>query len=146
MRHGISVAKGVRVSTAIGVLRGKIRQGRYADRMKKSQAKTPSGETTSVAYCESPIGWLRITADSKLIYGIEFVKKGGEKNAKNPLLLSCAKQLKEYFAGTRSTFALPLAPQGTPFTKQVWEAMQTVKFGKSVTYGALAKSIRRPSA
>ncbi len=55
-------------------------------------------------------------------------------------------QLAEYFAGERRTFDLPLAPSGTDFQLQVWEALTTIPFGATAGYGELAEWIDRPSA
>jgi methylated-DNA-[protein]-cysteine S-methyltransferase len=57
-----------------------------------------------------------------------------------------ARQLEEYFAGTRTRFDLPLAPVGTPFQRQVWEALQAIPYGQTVSYGQLADRLGRPAA
>ena len=48
------------------------------------------------------------------------------------------RQLDAYFAGELTTFTLPLAPRGTAFRQRVWEALDRVPYGTTVTYGALA--------
>ncbi|HWK25539.1 MAG TPA: methylated-DNA--[protein]-cysteine S-methyltransferase [Solirubrobacter sp.] len=50
-------------------------------------------------------------------------------------------QLDEYFAGERTAFDLPLAPQGTPFELTVWEALQRIPYGETCSYGALAHEV-----
>ena len=50
-------------------------------------------------------------------------------------------QLLEYFAGERSEFDLALDERGTPFQKKVWQALQAVPYGKSLTYGGLADKL-----
>ena len=55
-------------------------------------------------------------------------------------------QIEDYFAGKRQNFELILAPNGTPFQQTVWSALQRIPFGKTVSYGALAKTIKRPNA
>jgi methylated-DNA-[protein]-cysteine S-methyltransferase len=57
-----------------------------------------------------------------------------------------AAQLAEYFAGTRRTFEVRLAPQGTPFQRRVWEAVAAIPYGKTRSYGAIAAEIGAPSA
>src|SRR5579864_2467062 len=57
-----------------------------------------------------------------------------------------AAQLAEYFAGTRRTFEVRLAPQGTPFQRRVWEAVAAIPYGKTRSYGAIASEIGAPSA
>lgn len=57
-----------------------------------------------------------------------------------------ARQLDEYFAGRRTSFELDLAPRGTHFQRQVWDALQHVEYGRTVTYGELAVSLGSPKA
>lgn len=55
-------------------------------------------------------------------------------------------QLEAYFAGELRTFAVRLAPQGTPFQQRVWAALQEIPYGHTVTYGQLATGLGKPSA
>jgi methylated-DNA-[protein]-cysteine S-methyltransferase len=56
-------------------------------------------------------------------------------------------QLAEYFAGRRRRFELPLAMDGTPFQRRVWQALREIPYGRTTTYGELARRIgRSPSA
>ena len=57
-----------------------------------------------------------------------------------------AAQLAEYFAGERRAFDLVLAPHGTPFQLRVWRALETIPFGETTTYGAIARAIGAPAA
>jgi methylated-DNA-[protein]-cysteine S-methyltransferase len=57
-----------------------------------------------------------------------------------------ATQLDEYFAGTRRTFDLRRVGAGTPFQRDVWDALCEIPFGHTVSYGALAVLIGRPTA
>ena len=56
---------------------------------------------------------------------------------------ACA-QLQEYFAGKRTTFDLPLAASGTTFQQQVWQALLTIPYGKTCSYGDIARAIGNP--
>jgi methylated-DNA-[protein]-cysteine S-methyltransferase len=56
------------------------------------------------------------------------------------------RQLREYFAGTRVAFDLPLAPVGTPWQRAVWDTLLAIPFGETATYGELAARLGRPSA
>jgi methylated-DNA-[protein]-cysteine S-methyltransferase len=55
-------------------------------------------------------------------------------------------QLLAYLHGRRRSFDLPLAPVGTPLQRQVWDQLGTVPYGATVTYGALAAAVDRPTA
>ncbi|MFK0189497.1 methylated-DNA--[protein]-cysteine S-methyltransferase [Kitasatospora sp. NPDC090308] len=47
-------------------------------------------------------------------------------------------QLTAYFAGARTSFDLPLAPVGTPFRQRIWDALDDIPYGTTLTYGQLA--------
>jgi methylated-DNA-[protein]-cysteine S-methyltransferase len=55
-------------------------------------------------------------------------------------------QLAEYFAGRRQAFDLPLAMLGTPFQQRVWQAVFSVPYGQTRSYGEIARVIGRPAA
>lgn len=63
-----------------------------------------------------------------------------------PLFRDAATQLREYFAGARTVFDLPLAPEGTAFQRDVWSAISAVPFGATISYAELARRSARPSA
>jgi methylated-DNA-[protein]-cysteine S-methyltransferase len=56
------------------------------------------------------------------------------------------RQVKEYFAGERLIFELPLDPQGTDFQRRVWFALAEIPFGTTASYGAIAARVGRPTA
>lgn len=62
------------------------------------------------------------------------------------LLRQAVRELEEYFAGTRRSFTLPLAPAGTPFQQAVWNALRTIPYGETRSYGQIAAQIGRPKA
>lgn len=51
------------------------------------------------------------------------------------------RQFQEYLDGTRTSFDVPLAPQGTPFQRRVWEALRDIPYGETSTYGRLAQTL-----
>ena len=55
-------------------------------------------------------------------------------------------QLDEYFAGERREFDVPLMFAGTEFQKAVWNALSRIPYGRTETYGELARRIGRPAA
>jgi methylated-DNA-[protein]-cysteine S-methyltransferase len=50
-----------------------------------------------------------------------------------------AAQVRQYLAGARRDFDLPLAPRGTPFQRRVWDRLRRIPYGVTVTYGELAR-------
>jgi methylated-DNA-[protein]-cysteine S-methyltransferase len=55
-------------------------------------------------------------------------------------------QLGEYFAGRRRSFDLPLAAEGTPFQRAVWDELHRIPHGTTASYGEVARRIGRPGA
>lgn len=65
-----------------------------------------------------------------------------------PLLREAARQLQEYFDGRRLEFDLPLAPEGSAFRRQVWDALRRIPPGETRSYLDIAREIgcRSPRA
>ncbi|NLZ80659.1 MAG: methylated-DNA--[protein]-cysteine S-methyltransferase, partial [Clostridiales bacterium] len=63
-----------------------------------------------------------------------------------PLLKEASQQLIDYLQGTRTEFTVPLAPEGTPFQKKVWNALLTIPYGETWSYKKLAETIGNPKA
>ena len=101
---------------------------------------------------ESPLGPMFATAEEDGITHIEFVgaKYAPEARAdwiedpQAPDLAACGMQLAEYFAGKRTEFDLPLAPQGSDFQQRVWREIARVPYGKTISYGELAARAGAP--
>ena len=95
----------------------------------------------------SPIGELTIVADDDAIVSIRFDTErdrrqpdvvGADEPADHPVLRTAVTQLAEYFRGERTEFDLPLAPAGTPFQLDAWQALRTIPFGTTISYGEQA--------
>jgi methylated-DNA-[protein]-cysteine S-methyltransferase len=87
----------------------------------------------------SPIGPLALFEEDGAIVALDwgFVPE----NEETPLLLRARDQLEEYFEGRRKDFDLPLSPHGTAFQKKVWAALERIPFGRTRSYGDLAKDL-----
>lgn len=66
--------------------------------------------------------------------------------AGHPVLGPALAQLREYFAGRRRGFDLPLDADGTPFQQTVWAALREIPYGETWSYGRLARRLGRPGA
>jgi AraC family transcriptional regulator of adaptative response/methylated-DNA-[protein]-cysteine methyltransferase len=64
----------------------------------------------------------------------------------NDLVARAADQVAEYFERSRRTFDVPIAPAGTAFQNEVWEALRAIPYGETRSYGQLAEAIGRPNA
>lgn len=93
----------------------------------------------------SALGRITISESDGAIRALEFARKK-TKDATSPLLEACAGEIKEYLAGKRSAFDIPLRIEGTDFDIAVLEAMRKIAYGKTTSYAALAKAIGKPKA
>lgn len=96
--------------------------------------------TATSCTIESPVGPLTITAEDGAVTAVDFGGGGGPR-PNTGVLTEAARQLTEFFAGDRREFALPLTPQGTPFRRRVWAAMQAIPYGETRSYGDLAREL-----
>ena len=97
---------------------------------------------------ESPFGIIIIESDGKAITGVKTEADATPVGKKEQSTLTdvTAMQLKEFFAGKRKKFDVPLAPQGTDFQRSVWKALQNIPYGKTKTYKQVAEMIGNPKA
>lgn len=88
----------------------------------------------------SPFGPLSVTEQGDAITALDWGRLPGE--GPSLLLETAAEQLEAYFDGRLKLFDLPLAPQGTAHQLKVWQAMQAIPYGETMTYGELALGIK----
>ena len=101
---------------------------------------------------ESPVGRLHIQGDGEIVTGLYLPD---HKGWTGPAASSCVsqaafrdvrEQLAEYFAGERQEFNVPIRLEGTPFQRTVWQELERIPFGRTITYAELACRIGNPSA
>lgn len=86
----------------------------------------------------TPFGTLSIGATAK---GITFIDWQDAKTQDNAHSQKAKQQLQEYFAGTRTTFDLPLDLAGTPFQLKVWAEIAKIPFGETRSYAQIAAAV-----
>jgi methylated-DNA-[protein]-cysteine S-methyltransferase len=100
----------------------------------------------------SPLGPIMLGATAAGLTHVQFgrttpiprVRANGDASAVRHLD-AAERALEEYFAGERTSFAdLVLTPSGTPFQMRVWKALRSIPFGRTATYGEIARKIRQP--
>lgn len=96
-------------------------------------------------FCDTPVGRIVIRSDGELITEVAFCDEPVPA-LENELTQLAAKQIREYFAGKRQVFDLPLRFDGTPFTQAVCKTLARVPFGTTTTYGLLAAMAGYPGA
>jgi len=103
---------------------------------------------------ENPLIKLLLVSDGQALTGLYFAThRYGEElqpdwekvDAAAPFPEAKA-QLAGYFAGELQTFDLPLAMPGTAFQRLVWNKLQDIPYGKTISYGELSKQISRPAS
>ena len=95
----------------------------------------------------SPHGRMLLVATDEGVTGVYFegqkyhpdIADGWRHDASRAPLRQAKRELAEYFGGERTTFETATAPAGTPFQHAVWKAISAVGFGKTITYGELAR-------
>lgn len=103
---------------------------------------------------KSPVGELKLVARGGKLAAILWendkpnrIRLGDMcEDTDSPVLLETARQLTEYFAGTRTRFDVEMDFVGTDFQKQVWAALLTIPFGETRSYSDIARQIARPAA
>jgi methylated-DNA-[protein]-cysteine S-methyltransferase len=105
---------------------------------------TPLGEMT-LFEGPGPDGSGAIVA---LDWGRAHLPEGMAAEPVTDLLRQAADQLHDYFDGKRASFDLPLAPEGTAFRRQVWDALCRIPPGETRSYLDIARDIgcRSPRA
>lgn len=92
----------------------------------------------------TPIGNLGIRFIENKLFTINFLleKKIPTPKKLSPEVLALIQELKNYFKKPDHRFKLVLEPQGTPFQKAVWKALQKIPCGKTLSYQALAQQLK----
>ncbi|MEJ2297551.1 MAG: methylated-DNA--[protein]-cysteine S-methyltransferase [Woeseiaceae bacterium] len=103
-------------------------------------------------YTDTPIGELLVAGDADGLSMIGFphgvMRRAPEPDwifNEKPLAEAC-RQLREYFAGERREFDLPLSLTGTEFQVSVLRALRDIPYGETVSYGDIARRVGRPKA
>jgi methylated-DNA-[protein]-cysteine S-methyltransferase len=98
----------------------------------------------------SPIGELLLTARHGVLTGLFMPAEAREAPAgaarDDAAFAALRHELDEYFAGRRQVFGVPVSPPGTEFQQRVWDELQRIPYGHTITYAELAARIGRPTA
>ncbi len=112
-------------------------------------------------WLETPLGPMLAVADDRGLHLLDFVDRRGLERALAMLqkrlacrvlpgthryLAQIATELREYFAGTRTTFATPVLLTGSEFQQRVWRELLAIPAGETRSYAALAARIGAPKA
>jgi methylated-DNA-[protein]-cysteine S-methyltransferase len=106
-------------------------------------------ETTYWNTADSPVGELLLTSNgtslTRLLFS-PFTVDPAWSELPCGVLEEAAAQLRDYFAGSRTDFDLPLEPWGTPFQLSVWKALRDIPYAETINYGQLATRVGNSNA
>lgn len=110
--------------------------------------------TLATSTIDSPVGTLTLAASDVGLVAVLWpdddparVRLGSTiADHAHPVLRAATDQLRDYFAGGRTGFDLPLDWRGTAFQTRVWAALLTIPYGATRSYGAIAQAIEAHSA
>lgn len=91
-----------------------------------------------------PMGMITLFSENEELCGLDFGIFA--EHDPDAVLYEAEKQLREYFAGKRTVFTLPLQMNGTDFQKDVWQALLKIPYGKCVSYADIARLSGHPKA
>ncbi|HEU5003174.1 MAG TPA: methylated-DNA--[protein]-cysteine S-methyltransferase [Actinomycetota bacterium] len=99
---------------------------------------------------QTPIGLLTVVAGAAGVQQILFDGQppptGASDEPAGAVLDEAAAQLRQYFAGDRTSFDFPIDLRGTAFQQKAWLALATIPFGETISYGEQARRVGRPTA
>ncbi len=107
---------------------------------------------TCYAWIDSPVGRLLIAGDAAGLRQVLFAEGRSEVQPQADWVEDAAplaesiRQLRAYFAGELRQFDVPLAPEGTPFQRRVWQELLKIPYGETISYGELARRLGNASA
>lgn len=92
---------------------------------------------------DSPVGVILLESDGTALTGLWIGREPSLDGIREecPVLFQAAAWLDDYFQGQPQPFGFPLEPKGTPFQKMIWEILLTIPFGKTRTYGDIAREV-----
>ena len=100
----------------------------------------------------SPVGKLLLAGSEDALERLHFLRgsKAAEPEAEwvenGKAFREAARQLESYFAGKLRDFRLELKPSGTPFQLAVWRELREIPYGRTISYGELARRLGQPGA
>ncbi len=113
-----------------------------------------AGVSTEIryTYLAPPVGVLLVADAHGGVLAIQFETEHRRRPVDpawrlvEPGAIDAAAQLAAYFAGTRRTVDLPLAPRGTAFQRRVWASVAAIPYGQTRSSGAVAAEVGAPRA
>lgn len=93
---------------------------------------------------ETPIGPITLRSDGQALTAAHFGNLAQSGHSACEILDRAERELREYFAGERREFDIPLHPAGTEFQRRVWAALREIPYGQTATYRDIALRVEKP--
>jgi methylated-DNA-[protein]-cysteine S-methyltransferase len=102
----------------------------------------------STILLDTPVGRLAVATDGSAVLSIRIAtdRVQGLAQAETPVAMQTINELKEYLAGKRKEFGIPIKMNGTAFQIRVWNELLKIPHGSVTTYGEIAARIGKPGA
>jgi AraC family transcriptional regulator, regulatory protein of adaptative response / methylated-DNA-[protein]-cysteine methyltransferase len=124
-------------------------------------ARAREKDLMTAAWIETPLGPMLAVANDAGVALLEFVDRRALETelqevrrdwrvavvpGEHPVLTATREQLREYFAGTRTEFDLPLEMRGSPFQLKAWRALREIPYAETRSYADMARRVGSPAA
>lgn len=110
-------------------------------KLSKKSFKSPFGTFLIVANPDSIVALLLPNQETK-----KETFETAVENKNHPILKQCEAELKEYFAGSRKEFTVPVSGAGTEFQTKVWNELMKIPFGETTSYLKQARRMKKEKA
>ena len=133
----------------------------FARLLGKAPGAFTGREMLRADWIDTPIGAMIAITDARALHLLEFVERkalpaevrklngavrGDLGIGRHPPTDQVERELESYFAGRLRRFETPVTLHGSPFTRQVWQALLRIPAGETRTYSQLAEAIGKPTA
>jgi methylated-DNA-[protein]-cysteine S-methyltransferase len=95
-------------------------------------------------YLPDLLGGVTLEASARGLRAIRFGAVPAAVHAPGGAVCAAERQLREFLAGERFSFDLPLDPVGTAFQLEVWKALTGIPYGATASYRDIAVAVNRP--
>jgi methylated-DNA-[protein]-cysteine S-methyltransferase len=118
----------------------------------RADAKAAESSGISARAVKTPVGVIYIVATNDRVLAIELpgaqsarpVERWLRHRTGTPAIRAAAQELRDYFAGRRRRFTVPVDPAGTEFQQRVWRSIAAIPFGETVSYAEIATDLGGP--
>lgn len=135
-----------RTASQLGMTPDKYRRGAIAAPIRYTLADSPLGRMLVAATDKGICAIQFADSDDELEHGLKHEFPFAVRRRDDQAMRSWREDLLRQMRGQKLNAALPLDIQATAFQRRVWSCLQSIPFGATRSYGAVAKAIGRPTA